>query len=182
MRPRYSSTASRTRSRTLALRMVQRQTPRGTSDGHCPISLEVRLPIEAGIIAFVIGLLGSAAFVLVRIQHGHRLRFRDEIARTAGVPVIVSLDAPTAPPFRHGETFLRDGAGPRLNGPCGMYSTSSNSSGPRPAVRVSRLPATQRPWPQVPYWRYKRPPPVYRPFSWLRPPQSPRTIRLPICG
>ncbi len=52
-------------------------------------------PIEAGIIGFAIGLLGSAVFVLVRVQRGHRLRLRDEIARAAGAPVIASLDAPS---------------------------------------------------------------------------------------
>jgi capsular polysaccharide biosynthesis protein len=52
-------------------------------------------PIEAGIIAFAFGALGGAVFVLVRIQHVHRLRFRDEIARTAGAPIIASIDAPS---------------------------------------------------------------------------------------
>ena len=55
------------------------------------------LPIEAGIIAFALGMLGGAAFVLLRLQreHEHRLRLRDEIARTAGAPVIGSLEAPS---------------------------------------------------------------------------------------
>ena len=52
------------------------------------------LPIELGIIGIVIGLLGSSAFVLVRLQNNRRLRQRDEIARIAGAPVIGSLEAP----------------------------------------------------------------------------------------
>ena len=52
------------------------------------------LPIEAGIVGIVIGLLGSTAFVLIRLQSGHRLRLRDEIARVAGAPVIASLESP----------------------------------------------------------------------------------------
>ena len=53
------------------------------------------LPIEAGIIGFALGLLGASIFVLIRLQRGHRLRHRDEIARAAGAPVIASLDAPS---------------------------------------------------------------------------------------
>jgi capsular polysaccharide biosynthesis protein len=53
------------------------------------------LPLEAGIIGFAVGLLGAAIFVLIRLQRGHRLRHRDEIARAAGAPVIASLDAPS---------------------------------------------------------------------------------------
>ncbi len=53
------------------------------------------LPLKAGIIGFAVGLLGGAIFVLVRLQRGHRLRHRDEIARAAGSPVIASLDAPS---------------------------------------------------------------------------------------
>ena len=52
------------------------------------------LPIEAGVIGFLIGLLGGAVFVLVRAQRGSRLRFRDEIARVAGASVVASLEAP----------------------------------------------------------------------------------------
>ena len=56
-----------------------------------PVS-EYRLPVTAGIVGFAIGLLGSAAFVLIRLQRSRRLRFRDEIARAAGAPVIASLE------------------------------------------------------------------------------------------
>jgi len=52
-----------------------------------------KLPIQAGIIGFVIGLLGGMVFVLIRAQRRRRLRFRDEIARVAGAPVIASLEA-----------------------------------------------------------------------------------------
>ncbi len=58
-----------------------------------PIS-KYREPIEAAIIGIAIGLLGSAAFVLMRLQTGHRLRLRDEIARVVGSPVIGSLESP----------------------------------------------------------------------------------------
>lgn len=51
-------------------------------------------PIEAAIIGFLIGALGSTAFVLVRLQNGRRLRLRDEFARIAGAPVIGSLESP----------------------------------------------------------------------------------------
>ncbi len=54
-----------------------------------------RLPVEAGVIGFGIGLLGGTAFVLIRLQRGHRLRLRDEIARAAGAPVIASIEAPS---------------------------------------------------------------------------------------
>src|SRR3984957_17116441 len=59
-----------------------------------PVS-KYRLPIEAAVTAFMIGLLGSATYVLVRSQRGHRLRLRGEIARAAGAPAIASLDAPS---------------------------------------------------------------------------------------
>ena len=49
--------------------------------------------LEMGIIGFVLGLVGSISFVLIRRQRDRRLRLRDEIARTAGAPVIASLDA-----------------------------------------------------------------------------------------
>lgn len=58
-----------------------------------PVS-KYRGPIEAAIIGMAIGLLGSTAFVLVRLQSGRRLRLRDEIARIAGAPVIGSLESP----------------------------------------------------------------------------------------
>jgi hypothetical protein len=51
------------------------------------------LPIEVGIIGFLLGLLGSVVFVLVRLQRGHRLRLRDEIARVASAPVIASVES-----------------------------------------------------------------------------------------
>jgi capsular polysaccharide biosynthesis protein len=53
-----------------------------------------KLPIEFGIIGILIGLLGSTAFVLMRLQGGRRLRLRDEIARVAGAPVIGSVESP----------------------------------------------------------------------------------------
>ena len=93
--------------------------------------------IEAGIIAFVIGVLGSAAFVLVRSQQEHRLRFRDEIARTAGVPVIVSLDAPSCTTVSAWRDLLagRTRATTEWSLRHVLHSLS-NSSGSRPAVRV----------------------------------------------
>jgi capsular polysaccharide biosynthesis protein len=57
-----------------------------------PVS-KYSLPIEAGIIGFILGLLGSGVFVLVRLQRGHKLRLRDEIARVASAPVVASLEA-----------------------------------------------------------------------------------------
>ena len=53
------------------------------------------LPVEAGIIGVVIGLLASVIYVLVRFQRGRRLRLRDEFARAAGAPVIASVEAPS---------------------------------------------------------------------------------------
>ncbi len=50
--------------------------------------------VTAGIVGLLVGLLGGAVFVLVRLQRGHRLRLRDEIARATGAPVIASLEAP----------------------------------------------------------------------------------------
>ena len=57
-----------------------------------PVS-KYSLPIETGIIGFLIGLLGSVVFALVRLQRGHRLRLRDEIARVASAPVLASLES-----------------------------------------------------------------------------------------
>ncbi len=57
-------------------------------------SSKVRFVITAGVIGFAAGLLGGAVFVLVRLQRGPRMRLRDEIARSAGAPVIASLDTP----------------------------------------------------------------------------------------
>lgn len=68
-------------------RILQRATPQSQS--------KYALPLEAGVVGFAIGLLGSTIFVLIRLQGGHRLRFRDEIARAAGAPVIGSLNAPS---------------------------------------------------------------------------------------
>ena len=95
------------------------------------------LPIEAGIIGFLIGLLGGAVFVLIRAQRGSRLRFRDEIARVAGAPVVASLEAPgctTASAWR----ALLEGA-PRATDEWALrhlrYAVQ-NGAGPRSAVRV----------------------------------------------
>ncbi len=48
--------------------------------------------LEMAIIGIVLGLVGSISFVLIRRQRDRRLRLRDEIARTAGAPVIASLE------------------------------------------------------------------------------------------
>ena len=53
-----------------------------------------QIPIESAFIGVVIGVLGSTAFVLMRLQNRRRLRLRDEIARVAGAPVIGSLESP----------------------------------------------------------------------------------------
>lgn len=58
-----------------------------------PVS-QFGFPLTAGLVGFAAGLLGSAVFVLVRLQRDRRLRLRDEIARAVGAPVIASLDAP----------------------------------------------------------------------------------------
>ena len=58
-----------------------------------PVS-QFGFPLTAGLVGFAAGLLGSAVFVLVRLQRDRRLRTRDEIARAVGAPVIASLDAP----------------------------------------------------------------------------------------
>jgi capsular polysaccharide biosynthesis protein len=58
-----------------------------------PVS-KYKLPIEAALIGIAIGLVGSTAFVLVRLQRRSRLRQQDEIARLAGAPVIGSLESP----------------------------------------------------------------------------------------
>jgi capsular polysaccharide biosynthesis protein len=67
-------------------RILQRATTQPAS--------KATFPIEAAIIGILIGLLGSTAFVLMRLQSGRRLRLRDEIARVAGAPVIASLESP----------------------------------------------------------------------------------------
>jgi capsular polysaccharide biosynthesis protein len=94
-------------------------------------------PIEAGIIAFVFGALAGAVFVLVRLQHGHRLRLRDEIARTAGVPVIASLDAPKCTTVSAWRDLLA-GQGRATTEWTLRYVLQSLSKGNRPrrAVRV----------------------------------------------
>jgi len=94
-------------------------------------------PIKAGIIAFALGLLGSAVFVLVRLQRGHRLRFRDEIARTAGAPVIASLDAPSCTSPSAWRDLLE--GRPRATTEWALrhvLHSLPNGSRPRPAVRV----------------------------------------------
>ena len=94
-------------------------------------------PIEAGIIAFALGLLGSTVFVLVRLQRGHRLRLRDEIARTAGAPVIASLDAPSCTTPAAWRDLLE--GRPRATTEWALrhvLHSLPNRSRPRPAVRV----------------------------------------------
>jgi len=96
-----------------------------------------RFPIEAGIIAFTLGLLGGAVFVLVRLQRGHRLRFRDEIARTAGAPVIASLGAPSCTTPSAWRDLLE--GRPRATTEWALrhvLHSLSNRSHPRRAVRV----------------------------------------------
>jgi capsular polysaccharide biosynthesis protein len=112
-----------------ATRILQRATAQPAS--------RYAFPITAGIIAFALGLLGGAVFVLVRLQRGHRLRFRDEIARTAGAPVIASLDAPsctTSSAWRD----LFEGR-PRATTEWALrhvLHSLQNNSRPRPTVRV----------------------------------------------
>jgi len=96
-----------------------------------------RFPIEAGIIAFALGLLGSAVFVLVRLQRGHRLRLRDEIARIAGAPVIASLGAPSCTTPSSWRDLLE--GRPRATSEWALrhlLHSLQNRSRPRPAVRV----------------------------------------------
>jgi capsular polysaccharide biosynthesis protein len=57
-----------------------------------PVS-KYKLPVEAAIIGIAIGLLGSTAFVLVRLQSRRRPQLQDDIARL-GAPVIGSLESP----------------------------------------------------------------------------------------
>ena len=80
-------------------------------------------PVEAGIIAFAIGLLGGAVFVLVRLQRSRRLRFRDEIATNRGC-ASHRLTRCTEVHHRLGVagTLREDGRVPPLNGLCGMCS------------------------------------------------------------
>ena len=49
--------------------------------------------VTAGIVGFIIGVLGSSVFVLLGSQRDGRLRLRDEIAQAAGAPVMASLEA-----------------------------------------------------------------------------------------
>jgi hypothetical protein len=81
-------------------RILQKATTQPTS--------KFTLPIEAGIIGIVIGLLGSTAFVLMRLQSGTRLRLRDEIARVAGAPVIASLESPRCLTLFEWRAFLEE--------------------------------------------------------------------------
>ena len=79
----------------------------------------------------------SAAFVLVRLQRGHRLRLRDEIARTAGAPVIASLDAPSCTTPSAWRDLLE--GRPRATTEWALrhvLHSLPNGSRPRPAVRV----------------------------------------------
>ena len=59
------------------------------------VPVDNSLPRTAGLLGFVLGLFGSAVFVLVRVKRDHRLRVRDELAQAAGAPVIASIEAPT---------------------------------------------------------------------------------------
>jgi capsular polysaccharide biosynthesis protein len=124
-----------------------------------PVSKFV-LPLEAGIIGAVIGLLGAIVFVLLRLQRGYRLRLRDEIARAAGASVIASLDAQicTAPSawreflesqpratnewaLRHVLHFVRNSGGQRLVQRVRVISFAGDSAalttGPRLAMHAA---------------------------------------------
>ena len=95
------------------------------------------LPIEAGILGFLIGSLGGAIFVLIRAQRESRLRFRDEIARVAGAPVIASLEAPGCTTASAWRTLL-EGA-PRASDEWALRHLRfavQNGAGPLSAVRV----------------------------------------------
>jgi len=95
------------------------------------------LPIEAGIIGLLIGLLGGAISVLIRAQRGSRLRFRDEIARVAGAPVLASLEAPGCTTASEWRALLK--GAPRAGDEWALrhlrYAVQ-NGAGPRSAVRV----------------------------------------------
>ncbi len=94
-------------------------------------------PLEAGVVAFAIGLLGGAVFVLVRLQHSRRLRLRDEIARTAGAAVVASLDAPRCNSPSAWRELLE--TRPRATTEWALrhvLASLSNGSRARPAVRV----------------------------------------------
>jgi capsular polysaccharide biosynthesis protein len=96
-----------------------------------------RLPVEAGIIGFLIGLLGGAISVLIRAQRGSRLQFRDEIARVAGAPILASLEAPGCTTASEWRTLLK--GAPRASDEWALrhlrYAVQ-NGAGPRSAVRV----------------------------------------------
>ncbi len=64
------------------------------------------LAVTAGIVGFAIGILGSAAFVLVRAQRDPRLRLRDEIAQAVGASVIASIEAPSCSTATEWREFL----------------------------------------------------------------------------
>jgi capsular polysaccharide biosynthesis protein len=78
---------------------LQSSSPTGTTrilqEATLQPAAHLRFVLEAGILAFALGAFGGAVFVLVRHQTRNRLRLRDEIARSAGAPVIASLDAPS---------------------------------------------------------------------------------------
>ena len=95
------------------------------------------LPITAGIVGFVVGLLGSAVFVVVRLPRGRRLRLRDEIARAAGAPVIASLEAPGCTTPSAWRELLE--SRPRATAEWALrhaLHTVLNGGAPRRAVRV----------------------------------------------
>ena len=93
--------------------------------------------LQAGLIGFVIGLLGSAVFVLVRLQRDHRLRLRDEIARAAGASVIASIEAPSCTSATAWHELLD--SPPRASTEWGLrniFQTLLHSGAERTGVRV----------------------------------------------
>ena len=99
-----------------------------------------RLPVEAGIIGFAIGLLSGTVFVLIRFQRGHRLRLRDEIARAAGAPVIASIEAPTCTTSSAWRDFLQEPPRPTTKWALRhVLHSLQTGNGRRTAVRVITL-------------------------------------------
>ena len=74
--------------------------------------------VTAGIVGFIIGVLGSSVFVLLGSQRDGRLRLRDEIAQAAGAPVMASLEAHSCTtPTAWRELFETPAAGDDRVGP-----------------------------------------------------------------